>query len=206
MKGDPAALEGLRKGMADHLVSLSGRDEMRGAAFRKFVDENKTSRTLSNIFTPDQMGVIRLIAADIERSNRTVTANKIPGSPGTAADSHGVAPDAHDLAGPLGAEGVGELASHLLGMTGIGAVVTRLAALGGRSVLARAKQAGLARQDQIATQMLLHPEFGRAVLQAVRAKNPGPGFWNRIGGVAGNLALAGQTMPPVVSYREMQRQ
>jgi hypothetical protein len=192
--------------MADHLVSLSGTAEMRGAAFRKFVAENKVSRTLANVFTPDQMDIIKSIAADIERSSQTVNANKIPGSPATAADWHGVQPEAHDLAGPLGAEGLGELASHVFGMTGVGAVITRLAALGGRSLLARAKQAGLSRQDAIATQMILHPEFGRGVLQLVRVRNAGPGVWNRVAGMMGNLALAGRGMPSVVPYKDMQQQ
>jgi hypothetical protein len=195
MRGDPAALAGLRKGFADHLTTLAGTTQMRGAAFRKFVEDPKTARTLAAIFTPDQIGVIKSIAADIERSSRTIEANKIAGSPGTAADWLAAKPAEHDLAGPLGAEGVGELVGHLASLHGVAAIAARLGALVGRHYIVRGQAAGAKRVDDIVTQMILHPELGRAGLQLVKAEKPGLGLINRFRGVAGNLALAGQAMP-----------
>ena len=93
VKVDPAALEGLRKAAADWLVrkmsnvaeaGTSGEKLLASGNFQKLVRD--LSPALDQLFTPEQMNTIRAVANDLARADRSVSANRIKGSPGTAKD------------------------------------------------------------------------------------------------------------------------
>jgi hypothetical protein len=78
---NPAALEGLRKSVADWIATqmrttaeagLSGEKKLSGASFQKMVFEK--SPIISQIFTKEQMNTLNAISKDIERADRILSA------------------------------------------------------------------------------------------------------------------------------------
>ena len=93
VKGDPAALEGLRKAAADWIVRKMSNVAEAGTSKEKLVSSAKfqtmvrdSSPALAQLFTPEQMNTLRAVANDLERADRSVQATRIKGSPGTAKD------------------------------------------------------------------------------------------------------------------------
>jgi hypothetical protein len=82
----PDAQAGLQRAIIDHMMSATQnpQGEFTPAAFGKYLATKRPA--LAAVFTPDQLNTMDAVAADLQRSNLSVSGNKIPGSPGTAQD------------------------------------------------------------------------------------------------------------------------
>ena len=96
--GDNAnAREGLRKAIADHIVkkfvsvtesATSGVGTIKGAQFQDFIKQQRKALEVAG-FTEIELGLMDDIAADLQRSNRSISAVKLPGGSNTAQDTNG---------------------------------------------------------------------------------------------------------------------
>lgn len=90
MGGDPDALAGLRAGLLDWLKRSArsdgkgGQEGLKPQSFKEQVGRNRAA--ISEILTPAQMGVLDSLADDISMVQRWTEANKLPGTPQSAAD------------------------------------------------------------------------------------------------------------------------
>lgn len=179
---DPAAFQGLRKAVADHITEkltgnaeagTSGKSALKSDQFQTYV--RKHDAALRQVMTPEEMSTLHAIAADLQRSNRSLTAIKVPGGSDSAqniaaAAQHGQAPSAfgtivHSLGshtlGAVGATGAGWWAGGPLGAlagfsaVGLGHVVTAL----------RAR--GITQANILVRDALLNPDLAHALLSKV---------------------------------------
>lgn len=174
--GNDAAIDGIRRNVVEWMIAkanstaeagTSGQKEIAGGVYQRTLADPKTRRALEVILTPAQIRVMEAVGKDIERADRAVNAVKIKGSPGTAADLHaleqrgGMSMFVQMILG----EHAGELLGHMAKAGGaMQPLLSAAGAVGG--VLTRAaRAAGYEKVDQIAMQMILRPEFGRALLQ-----------------------------------------
>ena len=83
---DPAAREGLRKAVADYITGrfisnteagTSGNSLIRADQFQEFLKQHTGS--LRQVLSAPEYNMLKAIAADLRRSNRSLTAVKIPG-------------------------------------------------------------------------------------------------------------------------------
>ncbi len=215
MGNDRAAIEGLRRNFADWITQhvkntaeagSTGESEISTAKLQRIVDDAKTMAVLRRVMTPDQIEALQAVAQSARMSARSHNATKIPGSPGSAADLRAThTNDPHsDVAGALLAETGGELVGHLLGLGGIMKLLVRGGAVAGRIYYGRAKTAGIESENQLLTEMSLNPALMQAVLAAAKQKAPSPAIMSRIGGMLGNLSIAGATMPGVPRFAGQQ--
>ena len=95
VQADPAAVEGVRRAAADHILSqgtsygqeagASGVRQVNKATFQNLVGENRAA--LAQVFDPQQMNTLNALSADMMRQKRSVEALKMKGSPNTTADA-----------------------------------------------------------------------------------------------------------------------
>lgn len=90
---NPETLQGLRASGIDWMMRQfsnaaegPGTDEptLSSAKFQRFVRDNKA--TLSELYPPETVNAMQAVSADLARADRSVTATRIKGSPGTAKD------------------------------------------------------------------------------------------------------------------------
>lgn len=174
---DPAAREGLRKAVADFITSrfisnteaaASGQNLVKADAFQTFVKQHTGS--LRQVLSSAEYNLLKAVAADIRRSNRSLTAVKIPGQSNTAQDAlpelrRSLTPGAGSLLMQLviGA-GTGYGAAGVKG--GLGGIATVL----GKNVLGRMHETGMTKVDDLIRQALLDPELARLLLAKAPAK------------------------------------
>lgn len=170
-KSDPAAQEGLRKAVIDHMTgkllsnaeaATSGKPLIKADQFQNFVKNN--SGALELVFTPQEMQTFRAIAADLQRANRSITAVKLPGQSNTA----------QDLA--AASSGQSRLATMLLdaAKSGAGFVGNLVPGSGmisaaGSHVANAVRTAGFSNVEGLVKQAMLDPEFARLLLTKVPA-------------------------------------
>lgn len=180
---NPEALAGLRKAGADWIMrnfsasaeaGVSGQKDLKSASFQNFLRDAEPA--LRPLYSPQQISILRAISSDLERANRTVTATRIKGSPGTA----------KDLAGLL--KKIPESAKHSSLMTaGIMAAVEAYdkggpwaaalaAALGsGGYIVHTLRSAGINSVQDMMRDALLNPERARFYISKVEPHpNRGP--------------------------------
>ena len=174
LKGNPDAISGLKKAVADHIATLatgtteagaSGVNKVNASAFQKFVARNAAVLKEAG-FTEGQISIMRALANDLQRAQRTMQATALPASPNTAADVMGAMRSAAKesgkpsllskiLAGTWGGLHVGGPAGALTGAAGaIGEHLTRAM-----------RGAGLAKARDIVQAGILDPEIGRQLLR-----------------------------------------
>ena len=173
--GNSEAYAGLRKSLADWIGSrfisnteaaTSGQTLMRSDAFQQFVRQNEAA--LRVVFKPGEVNVMKSIAADLQRANRSMTAVKLPGQSNTAQDLAAAAKASHQpswlqrLITAGGSAAVAGLASG----TGLGAV----AGLLGSEALMAIRKAGLEKVDDIITDAILNPERALMLLRKAPEK------------------------------------
>ncbi len=80
--------------MADHLVQrlksmteagTSGQKQLQAAGFQKFVANNEAA--LKEVLKPGEVSMLKAIAADLERSQRSVSGVKLPGRSNSPQDN-----------------------------------------------------------------------------------------------------------------------
>lgn len=165
-----AATAGLRKGIADFINSrfisnteagTSGSNLVKSDAFQTFMRQSRGA--LSTVFKPDEIASMDAIAADLHRANRSVTAVKLPGSPGTAQDLTAVAKGAHGKQEPLLREIVEGAVTGHVGLGPIGAIAGGAAAVG-KHIAGAMRAAGYAKVDDLVKDALLNPSLAKALL------------------------------------------
>lgn len=169
--GNPEAVAGLRKAVADHIanrfvsnveVGASGQAGIRVDAFQQFIRQNEAA--LREVFSAEEVATLQAIAADIQRAQRSLTAVRIPGQSNTAQDVLGTVSrdrNASMFTRLLAAAGPGIAAGTVAGSLGTG-----LAVAIGSSALMSARKAGLQSVDDIITDAMLNPARARLLLKA----------------------------------------
>jgi hypothetical protein len=178
----PEAYAGLRKSLADWIgarfisnteAATSGQTLMRSDAFQQFVRQNEAA--LRVVFKPAEVNVMKAIAADLQRSNRSLNAVRIPGQSNTAQDLASMARSNQQpsllqrlimLGGQIGA---GSLLGGSAGGTTAAVAGGIVAAIGGEAVSAL-RRAGLQKVDDIITDAILNPDRALMLLRKAPAK------------------------------------
>ena len=167
-KGDPAATEGLRRAIIEHMEqrltsNLEG-NAIKGSSYLGFVDKN--GDVLRQVFTPAEMGRFHAIGESIDTAGRIHTTKGLTSSPGTAQDvaAHGprIMGALMDELGPATAAA----AAHMAGMGEIGSAAAWL----GSKTLGRLKAAGLAKRDALINEAVTNPHAFRALMAKMPAK------------------------------------
>lgn len=170
---DPEAVQGLRRAVVDHIagrfvgnveVGTSGTGGMRSDGFQTFVRQNAGALRAAGLETRD-LRILDSIAADLQRSGRSIASVKNPGGSDTAqnflANLRGNSPfaaTARLLAAP-GAAGIGVGAAS--------GTTTGLAAGAAAGLFAAMRNAGLRTVDDLVTDALLNPDRARILLTKV---------------------------------------
>lgn len=170
--GNADASAGLRQAVVDHIMSkyignteagASGQNVIKADQFQTFVRKSKGA--LGQVFTPHEVANIEAVGADINRSNRSVTAIKLPGGPATAQDTVAVAKHgeskgiAHTILDMVGVA----LGHHLHLEGGAGEMI----GLAGGELVNGLRQAGINRVDELVTRGMLDPNVARVLLSKV---------------------------------------
>lgn len=173
VSGDADARAGLQRAIADHLArnyvgnteaGTSGIGTMKSDAFQTMLRRN--GMALAQIFSPQQMRGMEAVAADLQRSNRSIASSKIPGQSNTAQDlalTGGRASLLRQHLGDAALGGAGGLAGLLLSGGPGGALIGMQAGVA-KAALGRMKAAGIEQTNQLVTEALLNPELARTLL------------------------------------------
>lgn len=196
--GDADAQQGLRRAVVDHVKrrlvgntegATSGEALIKSDAFQTFVKGNHSTLKAAG-FSDAEIDTFGALADDIQRSNRSLTAVKIPGQSNTAQDAGSVLSRVLQASGSkgggLGLGGVGFLAGGLPG-----AVAGGLAA-GAAKFASVMKANGLSKVEDILEDALLNPDRARLLLQRLDP-NASPAEWEKLAGAfvrAGNTTAA----------------
>ncbi len=185
---NPSARAGLQRAVVDHIMSnmqgdkaagQTGTTQLYGAQLQKFVRQKDAA--LSEIMTPQQMQVMRDVAADIQRSDQSLSGNVLPtGSPtaqnaaamnrtsvgGTLLDhirQHGI----ETLLGSgTGAAIGGSAGGALFGVPGamVGASIGGGAGTLAGKVASSLKAANINTVDELVKEAMLNPALARVLL------------------------------------------
>lgn len=198
--GNSAAKAGLRRAVIEHVRSqflsnaeagTTGASTIKSDAFQTFM-RTKTD-VLAQVFEPEEIGALRAVASDLQRSSRTINATKLAGGSNTAQDTaHRAAMDGTIL-NRIAIEAAAATAGHAATQSVGGGV---LGWLGARTVSAL-RDAGISHVDDLVKEAMLNPELARSLLQKV----PGPsdkGAIDRIVRAAKQIAISG----PVVGHSQ----
>ncbi|GLR49894.1 hypothetical protein KYK30_30160 [Shinella yambaruensis] len=159
-RGDPEARAGLRRAVVDHILGkfvgnaeagTSGQSLIKGEAFQTFVKE-KAGALRAAGFSDDEIKTIQNIAADIRRSNRSISALRIPGGSNTAQDIYAAAKS----------DAASSILSRLLGAYAAGGSIVSV--VGGKMASAL-REAGFQSVDDILADALLNPTRAKLLLQ-----------------------------------------
>ncbi|WP_127089057.1 hypothetical protein [Aquabacter cavernae] len=156
--GNKNAAEGLKKGILDYVTTRfvsnteAGTSEqtlLRSDAFQSFIRQNAAALRNAG-FSETEISVMRAIAADLQRANRSLTAARIPGQSNTAQDT---------IAANRGAESA---LSRLIGF--FGGPLAAVTGVVGSGAVAVMRKAGLETVDDLVKDALLNPQRARALL------------------------------------------
>lgn len=174
---DETALEGLRKGIADFMVSrfvgnteagTSGVGTMKSDAFQTFIAQNSDALRVAG-FKESDIEVMQAIAADLQRANRSIASVRLPGQSNTAQDLTAIKADdkpSSMLVKVLVATGGGGAAVGMQsGSTGM--VLASVATLG-TALIQALRQNGINTVDELVRDALLHPDRARMLMMNVR--------------------------------------
>jgi len=165
-RGNPEAREGLRRAVVDHIVGkfignaeagTSGQGLIKADQFQTFA-KNNVGALRSAGFSEEEIRTIQAIAADLRRSNRSVSALRIPGGSNTA----------QDIIAAAQSDAAGSILSRLLGAYAMGGNIVSI--VGGK-VASTLREAGFQTVDDILADALLNPEKARLLLQKVPARS-----------------------------------
>jgi hypothetical protein len=204
VRSDPEAVQGLRRAVVNHMterfignseVGTSGVDALRSDQFQTFLKKNRAA--LGEVFNTHELSTLDMIAKDLKQANRSVTAVRLPGQSNTAQDLTSVA--AADQTSPVWMKVMASTGTGAAGMISAGPEVGLVASVGTAAAMAL-RDAGLTKVDAIVKQMMLDPEFARAMLIRYPAKLSRKQSIT-LGQRIRRLAVIG----PAASYAERQR-
>lgn len=171
---DEDAVDGLRRTVLDYIMKRTGRkgageiESLHPQTFKNFVFDNKAA--LSEIYTPDQMKAINNISEDIIEYQKWVDADKLPGTPQTAADLiAGMAKRANER--PLPSTGQAMMEGFALG-AGFGSIGTgvKVAASSGAAnwvlkAIRKIRGEGMQKVDDLLREAMLDPKLAAELLK-----------------------------------------
>lgn len=174
---DPYAMRGLRQSVADYMqrkfisnteAATSGEDVIRSDQLQTFLRNNRPA--LSTVFSPSEMDSLNAIARDLKRSNRSITAVKLPGGSNTAQDLYAVRKDTpvsnlRRFAIDLGFGGLVGLHSGTAAGIAVG--------LGAHGIQLL-RNAGIENANQLITRAMLDPELAKELLVKTPARGTLP--------------------------------
>lgn len=179
LQHNPDAMAGLRKAVMDHMTqklvsnteaAASGMPLIKADQFQTFVKSNQAA--LKQVFSPEEISRMNAVAQDIQRANRSIAAVKLPGQSNTAQDLTALSqnPITQSVLTKILAALATEVATTAAtGVPGIGL----MAGVGGYG-LAAARNAGMARVQDLVKNAMLDPELAKALLAKVK-ENKGAG-------------------------------
>lgn len=191
LRGAPAdVVEGLRQIGVDAMMrKLSGTTEagtsgsvkFKPDAFKKFVRDN--AETIGILYEPGTVNMLRSIAADMDRSSRTMNATSIPGQSNTARDMPAFLQKAMDRYGEnrslTHAIGAALLGGYAHTGSLFGALGTAVGVAIPAYVLNTMRKAGMDKVDALFKEALLNPEVARQIMRPIKPKD-GPGSLDAI--------------------------
>ncbi|MBD8555440.1 hypothetical protein IFT84_13090 [Rhizobium sp. CFBP 8762] len=183
---DPEAMKGLRKAVVDHITSrfvgnteaaTSGQAQIKSDQFQTFVKNNRPALSAAG-FSPEEIGVMEAVAADLQRANRSISAVKIPGQSNTAQDTLKI--QKGDRVGTvfskiLLAVGAG------LGSAGGGMIGAAAGAMGSKAI-GGMRETGIETVNDLVADALLNPQRAKVLLQKVPVR-PDEGVASYLGGM-----------------------
>lgn len=170
---DPAAKDGVRRSIADYIankyvgnteVGASGTTAIKSDQLQTFLRQNQGP--LGHFFTPAELDSMNKIAADLQRSNRSNVAMKLPARSNTPQDRAASTTVAQTLMSKMlsrtGLEtGLGLGSTFAGGIHGLALSGTAIAA---SRLMAAARDAGLTKATKLVEQALLNPPLARDLL------------------------------------------
>lgn len=177
---NPEAVEGLRKGVVDYLLSktvgttesgVSGLNSLKSSVLQKAVIDNRAIIKAAG-FSDREIGSMQAIANDMQRSQRTLQATRLPGQSNTAQDilksiqaaEHG---PKLSLLGKIGA-------GAYLGMEhGLYGAAAGAASGLGEHLIAGMRAAGVAKANALVRDAMLNPELAQDLLKAAPLRPDG---------------------------------
>ena len=205
----PAARAGLQRAVVEFITrdlhgnvaaGNTGSTLMKADAFQTFV--RKSMPALRQIFDEDQVNAIRDVAADLQRSQRSIAGTKIAGGSNTA---HDLAAIGEHLGGhPSGinvliwSELAGDAGEHVGGMLG------KAVSMFGIPVLKKMQDNGFKKVDQLVEEAMLHPELARSLLARVRPRADAMAWGKLVSRQIAHLAMtaaatSGRQAPSIVT-------
>jgi hypothetical protein len=173
---NPDAREGLRKAVANFIqgklisnteAGTSGETLIKADQFQSFVKGNRGA--LREVFSEPEVQSLEAVAADLQRSNRSLSAVKLPGGSNTAQDTIAAGKAGPSVLGRLLSEAASATAGVGVGVASANPYLGWAAWLGTRSVAAL-RERGYARVDDLVRDAMLDPEKARVLLMKVPAK------------------------------------
>ena len=205
---DPNAFAGLRKGIANYIqdkfignteATTSGQGSIKADAFQGFMRQNETA--LGSVFNPEEIASLKAIAADLQRSNRSLSAVKIPGQSNTAQDLAAMQGGQPSILKQLLFQAFGAAGGAAAGAaTATGATLPAMAGWLGVKTLSAMRDAGMKRVDDVLREAMLNPELARALLAKVPPR-PDTGTAVRLASALGRASLVGSALGTVAPRR-----
>jgi hypothetical protein len=175
---DPEAKEGLRKAILDHVMSkvegtteagASGVNKLKGSVLQRFLRENSEAMKAGG-FSNDEVNSMQAVANDLQRSQRTLEATRLPGQSNTAQD---ILKSVEAASGPHKASLLGKMT--IAGLAGFGEGGIHHAVVGaglaaGEHLVAGLRGAGVAKASALVREALENPELARALLKEAPAR------------------------------------
>lgn len=174
VRGDPAALAGLKRAAADFMMSkaqstaeagTSGLPQINAATLQKFYLQNRSS--LSKLFDADEMKAIESVTVDLQRANRSIAAVKVPGGSNTAQDTGGRGLSIlQDVLQKYGGKAVGLAAGSTAGGPAGGAAGFLIGSAGDALMASRINNI-----EKAIVEMMLDPKMAQTWLAKVPAQS-----------------------------------
>ncbi len=178
-QNDPVARAGLQRAVVDHILDTmkgnaaagsTGTTQLKGDALQTFF--RRAEPALAEVFPKRQVEVMRDIAADLQRSNLSVSGSKLPGGSNTPQDVAGserFGGFAGTLLGRFQAHGA-ELAGAMIGAALHGSLGAGLGTITAR-VANSMREAGIATVDDLKAHAMLDPVLAHTLMARVTADN-----------------------------------
>jgi hypothetical protein len=170
---DKEALDGLRRGVLEHLkmkfvgtaeAGDTGLNFWSSDGFQKYIRQHQ--KALAVVFTPDQFKVLNAMAADLRRANRSIVGGKLPGGSNTAQDAIAATRGGRmgSMLEHLTAAGVGGAAGAAVGGPVGGAVGAAVGAVAAKGVVGLYRKLGPGKINALLEEAVLDPALARALL------------------------------------------
>lgn len=165
---DPDALMGLRKAVVEYMQSklvsnteagTSGRNLIKPDAFQTFLGKNYTA--LRQLFGDEELGMMRAIAQDLKRANRSIASSKLPSQSNTAQDISAMT--SHNLRESLLTKIITHAIGGGAGFVG-GGIYGSAAGVIGSHLLGGMREAGIRNVEELVRSAMLDPELAKALM------------------------------------------